>query len=225
MQTAESIGRPLLGGAAAPVIMLLVAAAAVAFEAPTPLGELIGSADVVVVGTIEEVDEAGVRVAVEEVLAGELEAEAILVERFPAPAESPRWAPYAAGQSVVLFLERRCTRGDRRADWTIMGRIGEGEIPLEGEFAFLHGRYIDLQELPQGYYEFHGQTSYLQRLPREVLLDAVRTYRECWDWGSLPAEGGAPLACCSPEARREFAGRSLLHAFLASESAGPVPRQ
>jgi len=203
-----------------PLLIVLAATPGMAFQAPIPLGEMIGTADAVMVGTITETFDSGIRVRVEEVLAGEVRERSIEVQRFPAPAESPRWAPYAGGQTIVFFLKRSSEQpGDEAsAAWTIMGRIGEGEIPLEGDSAFLHGRYLDVEALPQGYYEFHGQTSYLQRLEREVVLDALRTYRECWDWRAGPRDSGAPTSRCSREAQMDYASRSALHSFLMEES-------
>lgn len=188
------------------------------FRVPVSLGELIGTADGVVVGTIASVSDCSFTLVVEQTLVGEIEETTIGVEKFRSPTTTPRWAEYEDGQRVLLFLARTELPPGQQGSpgWRILGRIGEGEIALEEGYAYFHGRYID--SLPQDHYRFQGQTSYLQRLDRESTLDAVRTYRECFRWFGTPSEERRPMIVCSPDALTAYGGRSPLHEFLVKEA-------
>lgn len=173
--------------------MLLVFArtAEAGFQAPLPLGRMITTADAIVVGTITRVSASRFTLKIGEVLAGDVAARKIDVPFFPAPEDSPRWAPYRRGQEVVLFL------GRDRNGFRILGRLGEGEIPLDAHYAYFHGRYINT--LKPDYYQVDGHRVYLQRLDRAKTLDAIRTYR---------SSAGTP----------RYRSRSPLHEFLTRET-------
>ncbi|HYR30118.1 MAG TPA: hypothetical protein VEU30_16755 [Thermoanaerobaculia bacterium] len=166
--------------------MIAMLTAGAGFEIPLPLGEVISSADVVAVGTIEKVSASTFTLAVDDVLIGKTDAKRIEIEKFAASAESPRWAPYARGQSVIVFLaHQRC------GPFRILGRLGEGEIPLDAKFAYFHGRYVDV--LQPDWYEVDGRRVYLQRFDRAMTMDAIRGFRN--------ADG-------------DYRSRSKLHEFL-----------
>jgi hypothetical protein len=172
--------------------LLIAMTVGAGFEVPLPLGEMIADADVIVVGTIRGASKETFTLHVEEVLAGELRARSIHVEKFPADAASPRWAPYACGQTVVLFLD--ATPAPR---FRILGRIGEGEIPLDPKHAYFHGRYLGF--LAPDWYEVHGRRIHIQRFDRALTLDAIRNFNK---------------------ADARYGSRSNLHEFLAKEKAG-----
>lgn len=197
---------------------------AAGFRAPVPLGKLIATADAVVVGTILRVKSASFVLAVRQTLAGEVSAQRIEVEKFRAPPTSPRWADYGREQTVAVFLapidggDAAVSHGG--AQWRILGRIGEGEIPLDQRYAYFHGRTID--SLPRAYYRFHGQTAYVQRLERAVTVDAIRRYRTCFEWRETGEEGRMqPHVVCAAGILSAYRMRSPLHDFLAREATDP----
>ncbi len=208
----------------AAVFALLLSWAAVAsgrsFQPPLPLGELIGTADAIVVGTVADVRDTTFSLEIEIALAGDFEDGALEIAKFAAPVDNPRWSAYARGQRVLLFLAKvpvapPC-RGGSVAAWRIPGRLGEGEIPLEEGYAYFHRRYIT--PLPPDYYAFHGQTFYLQRLEIETVIDAIRHYRTCFDWSRAVPGAGRPRLSCPLTALCAYRERSPLHDFLLQEA-------
>ncbi len=196
------------------------AASAQGFGVPLPLGELIATADAIVAGSISELGDATFTLEIEDALAGEIEAGTIEIGKFAAPVDNPRWADYAKGQRIVVFLAKGPSEppGHDRSPiaWEILGRLGEGEIALEGGYAYFHRRYV--APLPPDYYSFHGQTSYLQRIELDTLSDAIRDYRTCFDWPEgAPGEVRPRLSCALSELCA-FSGRSPLHGFLVQET-------
>lgn len=194
---------------AGPAVAAPAAAKGAGFIPPIPLGELIATADAVVVGTITSVSEGSFTFQVQRTLAGEVEG-TIRVEKFAAPDTTPRWAPHARGQSMVLFLEAGAPR------WRIPGRIGEGQIPLDDEHAYFHGRFVE--GLPQDHYEVDGRTAFLQRFDRQATLDALACYRRCFAWRRAEDGAARPYVTCPAERLDDYRRRSALHRFLVREA-------
>lgn len=179
------------------LIALLILSAGAGFQIPLPLTEITTTADAIVVGTIAEVSKTTFTLRIDEVLAGEIEGRQIEVEKFPTSAESPRWAPYCRGQSVALFLSKTSSGRFR-----ILGRLGEGEIPLDERYAYFHGRYIDV--LRPDYHDVHGRRVYIQRFDRKATLDAIRAYRRCF----------RPEGSCTEKELDALRSRSEFHRYL-----------
>lgn len=167
------------------IILTMLFTTGAGFAIPLPLGEMIETADTIVVGTIEQVSSTTFTLKVEDVLAGKVATPRIEIEKFRTRPESPRWAPHCPGQQVILFLSK-----DRR----ILGRLGEGEIPLDANFAYFHSRYFQI--FAPDWYEVHGRRIYIQRFDRKLTIDAIRHYR-------------------TPDAA--YRKRSKLHEFLGGE--------
>lgn len=190
------------------------------FRAPMPLGKLIGTADAIIIGSISKIDDTTFTLEVKDTLAGKPEGGLLEIAKFVAPVENPRWADYAKGQRLAVFLVKGSHLPLRLkyqlSDWKILGWLGEGEIALEGSYAYFHRRFITT--LQPDYYSFHGQTSYLQRIKRDTLVDAIRGYRACFDWTERVLKEGRPVLTCSPAALSVYRERSPLHIFLVQET-------
>lgn len=183
------------------------------FEAPAPLGGLIDSADAVVAGTVTEVAERSFTLRVGQVLAGRVEGKLLQVTKPSLPATSPRWAPYCAEQEEVVFL----AAPDPAGPFRILGRIGEGEIPLDADFAYFHGRR--LATLQPDYHRLDGQRVYLQRHDRADTLDAIRSYPRCLEWiRSESPPRWRTVITCTRDDLAAYRSRSPVHEFLVSEA-------
>jgi hypothetical protein len=193
------------------VLLTGPAAAAAGFRAPIPLGELIGTADAIVVGTVRSVRAGSFSFKVEQELRGTAGRQLLRIAKLPPDEESPRWTAYRAGQELLLFLRHG-------AGWQVAGRIGEGEIALDRSYAYFPGRSLSF--LPPAYYKVHGAKTYLQRIERATLLDAVRGYLRCFSWEPAAAGPRRPRAVCSADDLAAYRARSALHDFLVRET-GP----
>ena len=160
------------------------------------LFELSACADLVVKGRIDSVSfDANERrrtfpersdpdrmivVSVEETWVGEPSADKVRVLAFEDWTCAARWRSYGAGQRVVLFL----LKPEKPSDlWTILGAGDEGELPILEESARIsdeqnhHVQGFELQSPVIDGIRTHG---YL--LPLDALRDAVRGFRETFDY-------------------------------------------
>jgi len=189
------------------------------FRAPIPLGELIGTSDVVARGRVLSAGTTSFTFEVEEVLRGPASRGRLTIEKATLDEENPRWTRYATGEELVLFLHdvaRPAGSGEVGAEGTrrlqIRGFVGEGEIPLDSGWAYFPGRSLDF--LAPDHYEVHGARTYLQRLDRAIVLDAIRGYARCFRWeGGGDAPG--PRVLCGESELADFRARSKFHAWLA----------
>lgn len=182
---------------------------------PMPLCEMIGFAELAVSGHVAALGEETIHFAVTEVLLGEVaERELEVRQATPWPPGSPRPAPYAVGQSFVLFLVRDPETGSD-APWRILGLEGGGELPIVGDEVFLRGRRVEYREAES--HRVHGVDLVSQRFPRLPFLDAVEGYARCFVWRR---EGNRrwPRQTCDGAALEAYRSRSPLHAYLVSTS-------
>ncbi len=113
----------------------------------TPLPVLLESADLIVVGTILQVDKSSLTItaskviipetsftfSVQDVLKGKVNTKVIRVEKFQDWLCAHRYSEYEPGQQAMLFLET--AKGKRKYSWRIIGAGNEGEWELfDGEF-------------------------------------------------------------------------------------------
>lgn len=198
------------------------------FYVPRSFGELMQEADLIVAGTIAKVEDDHFCLAVERALAGGGAHDTLWVEPFEPPEANPRWAPYEAGQGLVLFLSRIPVTSDaEKAEvpggrWRILGTVGEGEISLHGSWAYFHGRNISVLE--RATFELAGRALHIQRFDRSLTLDALVGLAACVDWKGYreqeepSAEGGQERRRICPESEWiQYRHRSILHEHLAKE--------
>jgi hypothetical protein len=169
-RSASSICRALL------VVLLLLASAvsARADYVPPALSWMVLTSDVIVRGTIISVSERTFRVRVRRSIAGNV-GRTIEVERFTDWACASRWAPYAVGQEVVLFL---------RADghrYRIQSAGGEGEMPIVNGVVHVSDAWNELAPgATMASHPVYGGQLHGFRLDADELLDAVAAARRCF---------------------------------------------
>ncbi|HTF90923.1 MAG TPA: integrin alpha [Planctomycetota bacterium] len=100
------------------------------------LFELALSADVVVSGEIIDVDVDTFDLRVDQAIVQALPAPTVQVKRFKNWTCASRWTDYAAGQRVLLFLEKPQEAGK---SYSILGAGDEGEMPRIGSDVLVHG--------------------------------------------------------------------------------------
>jgi hypothetical protein len=149
----------------APGLLLLLAAAASADYRPLPLGDAILRADVIAVGTIDEVSSGRYRLHVERALVGASAGERLRVSCFEDWTCARREKPYRKGQRILAIL------GRFDEGLAPLGAACEGEVLLEEGKALVeryfevvleecdvrvHGRVIDEAELVAAVAEFRA---------------------------------------------------------------------
>ncbi len=190
---------------------LFVAAVAEGKFAPLSLSNLCGSADLIVIGTINDVRVETFVVDVEQTVAGSSGSVPLEVRKFANWTCARRWASYEVGQRVLLFLTRGAP-GNPHA-WRIMGAGGEGEMLVEADIVHPRVRASGalVGELSDVYYSDKPQ-----RVPLDPLLAAIRDHRRCFAFLTHPELGGAcgVGSTCSIEVVDELRRCSDLHGFL-----------
>jgi hypothetical protein len=116
------------------LLTLLPVRQAEADYAPLLTTEMIGLADLIVLGTIQRVDVDVFVLRVERQLYGpKAEPGPLVVRRFRNWTCASRWAPYEVGQRLILFLGSGSGTDQR---WRILGAGDEGEMLVEGDSVY-----------------------------------------------------------------------------------------
>lgn len=204
------------------LLFSLLAVGALASQAdadysPTRLYALIGRADVIAAGTIAEVTDDEYVLAVDDWIAGERREATLQIYQFRDWTCAQRWAGYAAGQRVLVFLRR-----DRRGLRPI-GAAGEGESPIVDGQVYCQFPCVGLEDG-----SLAGRTT--PKLDYPKIREAIVEYRLLFrliaaeqprrslglEVGYFPFEAinlvGKPAAIVA------FANRSELHASLVDET-------
>lgn len=181
---------------------------------PIPLDRLIGTAQLIVLGEVTKVSNHTFSLRVSQQLAGATAANEIEIRQYiPSKFEgSPRPAPYAIGQSFLLFLTPGKPSPTDSA-WTIMGIGGEGEMPIEGDFIYFHGRNVE--GLPFESHQVHKAQRSIQRFVSQEFFDAVKKYRFCFEWKPGKEGRPEPAKTCDEAAIAKYAQVSAIHSYLA----------
>lgn len=213
--------RHLLFTIGAAVLLVGPAAAGSAREPESRSGEfrqgpglfaIAAAADAIVIGAITGTHDSGFDIRVERRLRGDVATgAAIKVEKSTFEATDPRWAPYATGQTLVLFLERPKAQ---RSRWRVLGLSGEGELPSDGKFVYLTGHFV--KGLAVERYSTMGGLVASQRIAKADFIDAIDGLFACFRM----AGGAAPRPACDRAALAEYAARSPLHGYLARAGKG-----
>lgn len=159
--------------------LVLIACMPVAHARVRPLSsaELVG-AELIVIGTIAEVQEETITVDVSEHVVGACD-KRIQVARFKDWTCAGRWTKYRAGQKILFFLDKRSGQSDEDA-WRILGTADEGEVPIVDDMAYPPL----LKDRPFGprvnkSYDVYGGRQYF-RTPCGLLTTALRDVRKCF---------------------------------------------
>jgi len=187
---------------------------------PPELYELIGSADLVVAGTIIEVQETHFVLRFDEVLAGQAEAKVVVVRKFVDWACATRSKPYAVGQKEVAFLirpdSRRPSVGE---DFILMSAGAEAEWEIFGDTVVATGYPIDGYDAAPA-----GQAG--QELPLKAVLNAIRRYRTCFAVEGWFGAGHRSIEqICDEKKLRAYRAGSPFHRHLVAISEVAIKAQ
>ncbi len=141
------------------------------------LSELAVLADIVVAGEIVKVENQTFVLRIEHKIVGEPPQPTLQIQRFEDWACAQRWAPYAVGQRVVVFLSKPKRAGDFPV---ILSGGGEGEMSLNGTVVELRMYELmgDCMPLPAPQDRLVSRS----RVELDELDRAVRGLREQVEW-------------------------------------------
>ena len=187
------------------------------------LHELCLEADAIVVGRIVALDDENFEVAITRQIAGVTLPARVKLSRFDDWTCGQRWAPYALGQELLLFLER--SSDGKRLD--PIGGTCEGEMPiLDGQV----GCPYLLHDVPTVRITLEKHVVGLRLVPLAEFEEAIRFVRErfeCVPWSERSPGSIVPLW---PMDEIEAFGRSskvawhLIDELYSSEYwKGPIP--
>lgn len=187
------------------------------------LHELCLMADAIVVGRIVALDEENFEVAITRRIAGITLPERVKLSRFDDWTCGQRWAPYALGQELLLFLERS-SDGKRLAS---IGGTCEGEMPiLDGKV----GCPYLLHDVPTVRVTLEKHVVGLRLVPLAEFEEAIRFVRERFEYEPWRQWHRGSIVPLWPMEEIEAFGRSskiawqLVDELVSSERwKGPVP--
>ncbi|MCC6357301.1 MAG: hypothetical protein IT450_01045 [Phycisphaerales bacterium] len=180
---------------------------------PLNFAEVVGSADLIVAGTIVDLTESDFRIDVSDVLHGDGGLKQLRVKRFGDWTCAKRWTPYANGQRLLFFL---WSDSDDGGVWRILGAGDEGEMPIDGEFIYPS---VLLNEPPieRPTFEVYGGKRG-QRVSSSDFVNAVRGIREHFHIARRDSRRGFSIR--QVRTNRDVSAyrkRSAIHALLVDE--------
>jgi hypothetical protein len=154
---------------------------AAADYSPPPLNDLVLGSEAIVTGRIDALAAQTFTLRVQDLVDGPITTPTIEVRRFEDWTCASRWAPYAVGQQVLLFLREDPQGGP----WQIRSAGGEGEMPISRGVAYVHSYYMQMAPAgtsPRAYgpHTVHGGRYGGFAVGVGELLDALRQARSCF---------------------------------------------
>jgi hypothetical protein len=212
----SSIGN-VLRRCARPTVLALVCMSAawapVAAYTRYLLWELAAYADVVATGEIVGLDDKTFEFQVAEAVVGTEAGAKLQVKRFENWTCHGRWAPYAVGQRLMVFLQRS---KDDASQLRVMGGGDEGELPfVEDDVVAENSHSFQVRGFEVGMHLAAGKSMKGTRLPAAELSAAVIGFKEAFKWTRdrevSPREGLAEV--------ESFAATSKIARHMAEEAA------
>lgn len=191
-----------------------VVASGIDYE-PSTLEQMIGLADLIIVGTINDVGQQTIRVTIRESVSEEPFAEVELEIVRYVDYTHLRPHGYVPGQMFVWFLSWRSEAGilGSRPRWHVSGFEGEGELPVDNDNVYLKGGLLPWLPTEEG--SVHGQWRSFQSYDRALFWDAVISYRHCVRWVRPTEEDPPePEVVCTEGELHEYRDRSCMHWYL-----------
>ncbi|GGY07070.1 hypothetical protein GCM10007160_38210 [Litchfieldella qijiaojingensis] len=177
--------------------------------------ELFGQSELIVRGTIEEVKDKTFLLGEFEVLHGPNPDKPLEIKRFIDWSGNSRWSGYRVGQEVLLFLAgpEDASNADS-PPWNIRGYGGEGEMPVEHGFVYLHGLFLEGFQR-QRFTVQHG-TLDGYRFHLDAFLAALKGYNRCFRFAEGPQTERSPsiVQQCDDETLAIFCRQSALNRYL-----------
>jgi hypothetical protein len=91
---------------------------------------------------------------------------------------------------------------------------GEGELPVDDEFVYLTGQFVDGLRVER--YPTLGTHIAAQRIAKADFIDAIQGLFTCFSF----AADRRPRTLCDTAALSDYAARSPLHRYLANAGGG-----
>jgi hypothetical protein len=188
--------------------------------APPRFFVLAGQSDAVVLGEITAVGDTTFTLRSDEVLAGSAIGSSLTIVQFKNWTCSHRWKPYAVGQREVAFLHELPPdqAHDAGARYVLESAGDEAEWEIRGDRISVQGFRVP------GGIEFDEGELPGQWLPLRAVLDALRTYRQCFSVAPNPLRYRWPIVrvLCEKPALDNFRKRSTVHEYLTRTSLDAV---
>jgi hypothetical protein len=216
------------------LIALLASQSLADYRAPR-FFEMVGGADLIVLGQVESVQEETYRLKIERVLAGKWEAPDVTVMKVRDWACSWRFGPYEIGQRVVAFLEKR-NEWSKHFGMTVFSQMSagcEGEFPVQDSTVYCYtipgtpasrgsiGRHQDVYKARLDYllsaiggYRSLYRVTLSKQVPNDHLMFAERV--------ELSPETLRLSAAAHLSQLKSYARRSYLHQYLVESTEAAI---
>ena len=173
--------RPLTSAPPLLAALLLYVVPAMGDYSPPAFYDLVGASDVIAYGEITAVQERTFDLRVERWIAGAPKgATSLRIKRFDNWTCSFRWAPYAQGQRVLVFLRRDAASGAKLGTpWVLRSAGGEGEMPLlpKGQVAL---RGVPVPGMKWGPIPVAGSAVHGAQVPLSTFVTVIERFRRCF---------------------------------------------
>jgi len=185
---------------------------------PIPLARLIGMSQYIVMGTLTDVKEDFIVLSIKDRLSNIDISETIRINKFNPPAVLDAKAiPYHPGQEFIYFLSPS-EKNSKIPHWNVVGFGGEGEMPIEDDFVYFEGSFI--QGLVPQTYQLYDKEVTLQRFSLSEVKNAIIEYRTCFLWNLMTdskskRERWVAQQICEPNTLRSFQTTSWIANYLA----------
>ena len=192
-----------------------IAAAAENDLRPPNLARLLALSEAVVYGEVVSVAADTITVRIERTMKGATAAGTLELERPERFDDMPRWAAYAAGEKLLLFVT---SHNDK---WRLTGPSGRGEFPIvDGQVRFPEPGYLESGPTSTAAPAASaGATSAVNRVPLAEFIDAIEAYAPCFAWRPVRAGTSSMQVTCSATQIAQSAAKSPVHAVLSHEAA------
>lgn len=180
---------------------------------PIPLARMIGTTEVVVIARLLTATSDQLELAVERQLIGSVGERIEVFPFVPSALDGPRAAPYSVGQRFVMFLSRD---HDGDGPWSVRGLGGEGEMPLDSEYVYFHGRFVEGLERTR--HRVHGAERDIQRVTAGSFASAVSSYQSCFRWEEDSRRRWQSEQTCDAATLTAYRNISPIHDLLVTQS-------
>ena len=189
---------------------------------PLPLFKMVATADVIVVGTIAEVDAETFKLTSNQFIQGPAQ-ETFRVKRYVPWNDNGPWTNDHKGQQLMLFLSKPASTDASTylpaygSTWQIMGAVGEGELPIENQSIYLGG--VFLPGFSRQTYALTGGEITGYRFVRDEFFEAVAQYAKCFQMKKSAGNTAAVLTkTCSDDTLEQYRQGSAINRLLVEQS-------
>jgi len=187
---------------------------------PFALHDLISGSDMIVEGTISNVHEHSFTFGKLRIISGEAETNLLKIKKYKDWTGGRRWMEYQSGQALLLFLSKPETNAmqEEGCCWEIKGLGGEGEMPVEGKYIYLHG--INLRPFQKNRYSVFQREIFGYQFDYQTFLSALDGYQDCFNSRTKDSSKHSKtlVQTCSDIELVNFQNKSALHQYLAETS-------